>query len=199
MKLFVLAVLAACVAASAALTIPARCQSPKQFYGQVFAFEQHRSERGEVQGDYFYDETNMRKARYERAHVNGSNYRLHIIELFNEKKYYEINLDTDECRSGDLTAPFIPHGVVRNATFRGDFIVGTSAIEGAGVEIELWTHEFQHEGHRFYWTGEFTRVACVPVRTTVQGEQGEFFTESFVDVVGGIPDPNAFVVPSSCN
>ena len=39
-----------------------------------------------------------------------------VIELFHEQKYYEIDLDTKECKSGDLNFPFVPHGVVRNGT-----------------------------------------------------------------------------------
>jgi hypothetical protein len=196
-KVAILAVLAGCIAAAAA--VPASCQSPKQWYGQVFAFESHRFDRGEVEGDYFYDETNLRKARYERAHFNRTEKKLHIIEDYRAQKYYEIDLDTRECTSGDLQHPFIPHGVVRNGTFRGDFIIGSSAIEGAGVEVELWTHEFVNDqGVKYFWTGQFTRFACIPIRTQVQSEDGFYFSESFVDVVGGIPDPNAFIVPPQC-
>eukprot|EP01147_Barroeca_monosierra_P011111 gene11111-7823_t len=195
--LLVAALALACVAAVSA--IPAKCDSPKQWFGQVSVYEAHRRQRGEVRGDYFYDETNQRKARYERAHFNGTNERLHIIELFNDKKYYEINLDTGACRSGNLQYPFVKHGVPSNGTFRGDFIIGTTAIDGAGVEIETWTEEFEHDSQKFYWLGEFTRVGCIPVRTVVQGDRGDFFSEAFADVVPGIPDPNAFIVPSSCN
>lgn len=148
---------------------------------------------------FFLSPINRRKARYERAHFNGTNERLHIIELFNDKKYYEINLDTGACRSGNLQYPFVKHGVPSNGTFRGDFIIGTTAIDGAGVEIETWTEEFEHDSQKFYWLGEFTRVGCIPVRTVVQGDRGDFFSEAFADVVPGIPDPNAFIVPSSCN
>ena len=197
MKIAVLAVLAAFVASATA--IPAKCQSPKQFFGQVFVFEAHRSERGEVMGDYFYDEVNMRKARYERAHFNQTERKLHVIELFHEQKYYEIDLDTKECKSGDLNFPFVPHGVVRNGTFLGDFVVGSTAIPEAGVEVENWGHKFTHEGEEFIWNGQFTRFGCFPVRTQVQGDKGNFFSESFVDLVAGIPDPNAFVVPPECN
>ena len=81
----------------------------------------------------------------------------------------------------------------------GDFVVGSTAIPEAGVEVENWGHKFTHEGEEFIWNGQFTRFGCFPVRTQVQGDKGNFFSESFVDLVAGIPDPNAFVVPPECN
>jgi hypothetical protein len=75
--------------------------------------------------------------------------------------------------------------VVDNATYQGDYIIGTSAVVGAGVEIEVWTHDFTNsQGQVFHWTGEFTRSQCIPVESHVEGP-GYFFQESFVNIVPG--------------
>lgn len=109
-----------------------------------------------------------------------------MIELFQEKKYYVLDLDTRVCQEGQLTEPFIPHSVVDNATYRGDYIVGSNAIEGAGLDVTIWTHTFKDsKGNKYNWNGQFTRKACVPIITTVSGPD-DFWSESFVDVTLGL-------------
>jgi hypothetical protein len=149
-------------------------------------------------GDYFYDSVGQRKARFEDADVNGNKARLQIIELFQQQKYYEINLDTGACTTGNLSMPFIPHDVPSNANFTGDFIVGSSAVPDGSVEIQTWVAQFNHNGQTIDWFGEFTSTGCIPVRMQVFSPNNFMLVEDFVDIVIGIPDPNAFIPPASC-
>ena len=95
--------------------------------------------------------------------------------------------------------------------------VGSSAVAGAGMEIEVWNHDFTNsQGQVYHWTGEqlltcyplcmsyspflsgqFSRVACLPIVTDVQGP-GSFFSEQFINIVPGITDPDAFIPDSAC-
>ena len=198
MRTALAAVVAACLVAIVAAQIPARCASPREWEGRALVRDSRRGQFVEVFSRYAYDETNMRKARYDDVEANRTTERYHVIELFREKKYYALNLRTRKCETGQLTEPFIPHSVVSNATYRGDYVVGSNAYPDSSVEIEIWHHTFTNsKGNKYYWDGQFTRTGCVPIITTVSGPD-DFWSESFVDVTLGLSDPNIFVPPSEC-
>jgi hypothetical protein len=190
-----------CVVAGSVSAIPAHCSSPRQWTGRVFRFDGNTQGRMNIAGEYFYDESGLRKARVEQVYINDDkpvNYQ--VIEDYKTSKYYEINLDTNTCQTGNLTIPFIPHAVPDNANFTGDFIIGSSAVPGGSVEIETWAAEFHppSTSDTIYWAGSFTANGCIPIRVQVIDPNKNVFIEDFADVVVGIVDPNVFIVPPFC-
>jgi hypothetical protein len=198
---FATVALTLCIVAGSVSAIPARCASPKQWTGRVFRFDGQSNTRMNIAGEYFYDESNLRKARVEQVYINDDkpvNYQ--VIEDFNTNKYYEINLDANTCTTGNLSMPFIPHAVPDGANFTGNFIIGSSAVPDGSVEIETWYAEFHPSftPDTIYWAGSFTANGCVPIRVQVIDPKKNVFIEDFADVVVGIVDPNVFIPPANC-
>jgi hypothetical protein len=193
-------VLVAALAAVAVAQIPARCASPRQWAAQAFVRDSEKGQSHMVLSRYYYDEVNQRKARFDQVDPDRKNTTFYyVVELYQEKKEYIFNPQTRQCTVRATRRPFIPHSVVDNATFEGEYYIGTSSVAGAGVEVEAWSHDFTNDqGEKFHWVGEFTRSRCIPVESHVEGP-GFFFYESFYDVVIGIPDPNVFIPPPECN
>eukprot|EP00049_Salpingoeca_infusionum_P016967 m.351337 g.351337 ORF g.351337 m.351337 type:complete len:196 (-) comp16228_c0_seq1:142-729(-) len=191
-------VVAVVALAAVATAIPSRCSSPKQWSARAMIFDQD-SQRGTVAdlAEYFYDETEQMKARFDHLFVNGSRLDYHVIEDFNSKTAYIINLKDKSCSKEPLKMPFIPHGVPKDGEFQGEFYLGSSAVEGAYLEATAWTDKFDNQGETIYWNGQFTLTACVPLNMAVQGK--DFYRqENFFDVSLGIIDPNVFVIPPNC-
>ena len=53
-------------------------------------------------------------------------------------KRYSINLVTKACIVYDLKDSFRPIHIPENATFEGEFYLGTSSIAGDGILVESW-------------------------------------------------------------
>ncbi|EDQ88280.1 uncharacterized protein MONBRDRAFT_37575 [Monosiga brevicollis MX1] len=185
------------VLALAAAQIPARCASPAQWSAQAFVRDSERGQTELIGTRYFYDAVNQRKARFDQVDADRNTSYFIVIELHQEGTEYIYDIQSRSCKKQDLRRPFIPHSVVDNATYHGDYIIGSSATPDSGVEIEVWTHRFESEHGTFEWTGEFTRSHCFPVESHVEG-RGFFFVEQFIDIVVGLPDPNVFIPPEEC-
>lgn len=51
---------------------------------------------------------------------------------------YRLNLQTRVCDKFAITDDFRPIAIPQNATFLGEFFLGTSSVQGAGVLVESW-------------------------------------------------------------
>lgn len=56
--------------------------------------------------------------------------------MYTQKVRYNVIIEEELCTKSELTDPFQPIGIPNNATFFGEFIIGTSA--GDGVTVEQW-------------------------------------------------------------
>eukprot|EP00041_Stephanoeca_diplocostata_P008529 m.126291 g.126291 ORF g.126291 m.126291 type:complete len:249 (+) comp17366_c0_seq6:201-947(+) len=86
-----------------------------------------------------------------------------------------------------------------NATWTGDAYIGSSAIEGASLMVETWSQDTKDGNNTIRWTGSYTSKGCIPVRSTTVYAEGHVQSETIMDVVLGVSDPNVFFVdPELC-
>eukprot|EP00051_Salpingoeca_urceolata_P026116 m.476139 g.476139 ORF g.476139 m.476139 type:complete len:199 (-) comp20447_c0_seq1:208-804(-) len=193
-------VLAAVLVAVAAAQIPAKCSSPRQWEGQLIVTDRFRGHFGAVQMYYSYDETNQRKRFHEiKDFTNASAPLYRGIHLYKEGLEYiwEAN-NPKTCQVSKSRRPFIPHSVVENATFIADFIYGSTAVEGAGLEVEVWHADLEFNDEKIHWYAHFTRTGCVPIFSEIDFGTTGRRTEQFVDVTVGLHNPNDFIPPPEC-
>ena len=66
--------------------------------------------------------------------------------FFLKKVMYQIELSvnkTGKCKKIELTEPFHRFAIPKDATFVGEGTIGSNAIPGAGVNVQLFSGEIQ--------------------------------------------------------
>eukprot|EP00054_Salpingoeca_dolichothecata_P032396 m.266040 g.266040 ORF g.266040 m.266040 type:complete len:199 (+) comp29948_c0_seq1:197-793(+) len=180
---------------------PNPCFSPSQWHGRQL--KSHFSSDGhgqEVVAEYSYDAKNLRKARIETVtdifHKNETKTNVRVIEFHKTGVEYTIDLKSGHCTKGTVSKSFWYHSVIANATFEGEFYLGSSSVEGASVLVQNWASETS----KYDWSGFFTVKSCIPLRTDILWKDTsttDRFHEEFYDVILGI-DENVFNVPANC-
>ena len=61
------------------------------------------------------------------------------VDCLLQKQGYRLNLNTRVCDKFAVEDTFRPIAIPQNATFNGQFFLGTSSIQGAGVLVESWS------------------------------------------------------------
>eukprot|EP00041_Stephanoeca_diplocostata_P008528 m.126252 g.126252 ORF g.126252 m.126252 type:complete len:205 (+) comp17366_c0_seq1:201-815(+) len=195
------AIAALCVVVASVSAQPERpCSAPVEFEAKIFYRDTQREVTEEITGKLVYDALNHRKyISEEKPPVNGHNMNVDIIQLFDQGIQYEIDYGEQECRRTHLRTNFTYNAVGPNATWTGDAYIGSSAIEGASLMVETWSQDTKDGNNTIRWTGSYTSKGCIPVRSTTVYAEGHVQSETIMDVVLGVSDPNVFFVdPELC-
>jgi len=194
MKAFLFVALALALAVAVYAQEPVRCRSPREFEARIVEIDPKRE--FEIRAHYAYDFVGERTSAFEEVRNSSGNTFFHRIHLYREKKGYWINLKTGTCSVESITWPFHRIEVPENATFVDQFEIGTDAVPGAGVLVNVWEDKVTDPKAR--WFGTFTARECLPVNENFHSSQTGFIHTSFFDFVLGISDPNVFIPPSQC-
>ncbi|XP_065182962.1 ependymin-like [Sycon ciliatum] len=184
---------------SALAASQAPCESPGQWDAHFSMFDPAQGHEFYVNGDYHYDKTGMRKARFERVNegVNSTYRFVEVIDLYQEKKSYRIDVRTRECRVETIDYDFHAHDVPTGGRFRGLYYLGSSAEEEGSIELSAWDFNWVTRG--YFWDGSFTTHGCIPYHSNAfNGSTFGARFESFWDVTPGLRDPNVFIPPPQC-
>jgi Ependymin len=184
------------VVAFAAIAVSAqqKCESPTVWEGRQLVNDPTKNfARSSA---VFYDAPNERIATIDEIFADGQNRTFyHTILNHPAKKMYLIDITKKTCETRTIDFPWRQYGIPANATFFGDFEIGSDAVPGAGVQIQRWG---EHRDDRF-WEGTFTSIGCLPVHDIFFDKRVGVVHTDFFDLVLGISDPNVFVPPPFCN
>lgn len=143
-----------------------------------------------------YDAINKRIARFDEIQVGRHRDRdfFAIVELFESKTRFTVNLKTKECNKTSIDYEFRRFGIPSNASFAGQAEIGTDAERNTGVLVDFWFIETDD----IRWEGESTSSDCLPVSDLFEDRRLGAVHTSFYDIALGISDPNVFDVPKEC-
>ncbi|XP_033736121.1 mammalian ependymin-related protein 1-like [Pecten maximus] len=191
MKYLVILSALACVAYA---QIPGPCQSPKQWEARVLTLD--RSKNFTQFGKVSYDETQRRERIIEEVEFGSDRDYFDTLFLHNVGKGYILNLKTRKCNVTNLTEPFIPRGVPREAEFEGEATIGAAGVPGEFMVVENFKGTFRSTGAKFF--GVSTVPDCMPIEFGYYSEKTGFVQQTMFDVNIGISDPNVFIPPKEC-
>jgi len=188
--LVLLAAVAVCVLAQN----PQPCTSASQFEAHVVEVDHARGFA--VRGHFVYDQLGLRTSFLEEIEESGHRREYyHRIHLYKTKMSYRINLRNKTCTVIPIDYSFRVIGVPQNATFRYSAYVGSDAIWGSGVLVNLWEEHFPHG----QWSGSFTDFDCLIYEDNFFNHSTiGYLQTTFFDIEIGINDPDVFHIPSEC-
>ncbi|XP_064622758.1 mammalian ependymin-related protein 1-like [Lineus longissimus] len=190
MKLCLL-VLSACLAYATA-QIPIRCSAPREWEARLIEFDP--AKKFDRRAKVTYDTANQRVRIVEEEYIGGQKEFMDVLYLHNQGIEYRLDIKTRKCEKKPISRPFPTLQIPTNATFYGEFYIGTSSVLGEGVLVEAWGGE--HEGARVM--GEWTVKDCLPISFVSFGPKIGFFSSRHYDYTLGISDPMVFVPPKEC-
>lgn len=194
MKLVVvLAGLFACSLAASLDKTPKQCKSPPLLTG-AFTFST-QNEKVWAYAGYEYDAFQERIRLYEQGQYMNQSFTYNVLLLFKEGVMYEIDGQAKKCTKKPLKADFQPLGVPHNATFVGQFIIGSSSAPGQGLLVNTWGGKTQ-EGGQYMVT--VTEYGCIPVSTLYKTTEYGWVLVSYINNIMGIVDPSALNPPPFC-
>ncbi|XP_069119257.1 mammalian ependymin-related protein 1-like [Argopecten irradians] len=170
------------------------CESPKQWEARVLTLD--RSKNFTQFGKVSYDETQRRERIIEEVQFGSDRDYFDTLFLHNVGKGYILNLKTRKCNVTNLTEPFIPRGIPREAEFEGEATIGAAGIPGEFMVVENFKGTFRSTGARFF--GVSTVPNCMPIEFGYYSERTGFVQQTMFDVNIGIADPNVFIPPREC-
>jgi len=175
---------------------PRHCEAPHEFEAHAMQFD-HKLQFAR-RGHFAYDAREERTSIFEEVMNNTNDDYFHVIELFRERKRFRFNLKTKVCTVEQINHRFHRIEIPRNASFRGEAIIGTNAFDNAGLLTTHWHHHDKQA--KTEWFGVFTprEIGCVPIGDEFHDEQIGHMSTQFFDVVLGIGDPNIFIPESQC-
>lgn len=142
-----------------------------------------------------YDSTIRAKRTIEIASVNDTNPELlDILELYDERVAYVVNVKDRTCQTVKLDIPFISHDIPRAAQFMAYESIGVAGA--GGTVLSQWRFDDATSNFHMYLTYTLREEDCVPVRFDFVDDSGFHYNE-FSDLEIGV-DPNVFRKPSIC-
>ncbi|XP_058957631.2 mammalian ependymin-related protein 1 [Pocillopora verrucosa] len=175
---------------------PVPCATPDVWNGRQMTLD--REKEFFVLGRISYDALNERISIVEEVDLfqKGKKYFYEYILLHKEKVMYQIELSvnkTGKCKKIELTEPFHKFEIPEGATFVAEGTLGSNALPGAGVNVQLFAGEIQ--GDKYSVT--VTEVGCLPVHENIETKSDGVMHTSFFDLELGV-DPERFVPPREC-
>ncbi|XP_062502250.1 mammalian ependymin-related protein 1-like [Corticium candelabrum] len=188
-----LVILFSCLAIAAA-QVPKACETPPVWHGiEVGKDYDSQFERRRT---LHYDEPNERVHFIDYDKVNTT-YETHIeLFLHKQKEHYSVDLRTGQCTRSPLTEPFRPFSIPPTARFVGEFVLGSTAVAGAGAIVDVWSGLDMFRGGNF--TVGVTNAGCVPIFFDHFTERYGYYHAQWYDIQLGIDIPTIFDVPRQC-
>ncbi|XP_070578814.1 mammalian ependymin-related protein 1-like [Ptychodera flava] len=171
---------------------PKPCLAPAVWEGKVIQYD--ISKQFEMRGRMAYDAYNERIHVVDEVNLVDKKDYFSSLFLHRERKEYQLNMKTKECKVTELTRPFRPVRIPNNATFYGETIIGSLAAPGEGVTVQLWGGHTEHGRYAGSWTVK----GCIPVSEVYFSNQTGVVHTDFFDVTAGIHDPDVFIPPKEC-
>ena len=151
--------------------------------------------------DYFvhahmaYDENIQAKRTIEMAVVgNDKPELLDVLELFDRKEAYVVNIRAKTCQKFDIKYPFVPVSPPQFANFTGMTTIGVAGLDG--IDLKQYEARDEKAGVALYQT--YTARDCIPVRHDFISDDTGFHYAQLSDVLVGIPDRTVFDIPEVC-
>lgn len=144
---------------------------------------------------YLYDAMGHRIRLFEIGKYNNQSFTIDVLLLYREGVMYEINDKAKTCQKKPLKVDFQPLKIPDEASFIGQFVIGSSSGPGEGLLVNSWQGDIPNEGKYFATVTEF---GCIPVSVVYQTKQFGWAVTSYLDNLIGIIDPNLLNPPSFC-
>ncbi|XP_064631022.1 mammalian ependymin-related protein 1-like [Lineus longissimus] len=192
MTKFCMFVLAACLAYVNA-QIPKPCAAPKEWEARIAEYDP--AKKFDRHGKVSYDYANLRVRLIEDETVEGKEQFEDVLYLHDAGVEYRLDIKTRKCERRPISRPFPALHVPSNATWYGEYYIGTSSNHGAGVLVDVWGGHFE-DGSRA--NGEWTQRDCLPISFTSYKPNEGYFIWKHYDYTLGISDPMVFIPPKEC-
>jgi len=185
---------------------PPVCLSPPQWEARASFYDPITTQW--IGSNFSYDATNQREffAQHRRNLENTQDEYVKIWALWKAAPspvFFLFNENTSVCIRNPLRFPFTPIGVPLNATYRRTATIGTNGLDGAGVDINVWSSITRDSRNvtQLYQETQLTAIGCVPIRRLLVNfttSPNDYQERHWYDVVPGVKDPAIFTPPAQC-
>lgn len=174
---------------------PKRCVAPSQFQARVVQLDYVENRVNRFM--FNYDAVNKREAIFEELSefTPGKRFYEYLV-LANEGVEYKVDLRTRNCTKAPAR-PWRDIEIPPNATFVDEYTMGGP---GENIVLQQWSDAspLRHNARRYI---SFTLNNCYLSSEDILlggANVTDSISNRFYNLVEGIPNPNVFVVPPSC-
>lgn len=178
--------------------VPTPCFTPPQWGARYFEYDPIRQDR--TRARIWYDAVYQRERIIEEYTLGTDDEFYDILYLHSQQIQYVFSFKNKTCTKTPIDRPWRNFGIPANATSLGESYLGSSAVPNANLLTTIWQDtETDSQGNKYEYMGVWTYEACLPVTITYFSDNAKFNTHvTFVDIIPGIDDPNAFIPRKEC-
>ncbi|XP_037531045.1 ependymin-like [Nematolebias whitei] len=188
-------VLLVCLVVGCLAQIHHPCSSPTLMTGSFLLASQKGLQT--VYANYTYDAVGERIRLQEVGDYNNETFQFDAILLYKQGIMYKLNYKNSTCSKAYLDTHFHPLMIPKNASFRGQAVLGSSI--GQGVLVNTWAGELNLGNTAVKYVSIVTDIGCLPICSVFNTDKSDWVATSFFNVVVGIADPQLLIPPPFCN
>ncbi|XP_013875976.1 ependymin [Austrofundulus limnaeus] len=173
---------------------PHPCESPALLTGILSVSTQN--EKLWTYAKYMYDALGQRVRIMELGTYENKSFTYDALLLFREATMYEIHQHNRTCKKLPLKADFQPMAIPKDASFVGQFVLGSSSGPGEGLLVNSWAGDLPDKSGQY--VSSVTEFGCIPITSASHTKEFGWVVTSFINNIKGIPDPSKLNPPDFC-